>query len=33
MVSPSTGDDSPKEMGAAGAGLSLEPFEVAVVAY
>jgi hypothetical protein len=33
MVAPSTGDDSPKEMGAAGAGLSLEPFEVAVVAY
>ena len=33
MVAPSTGDDPPKEMGAAGAALSLEPFEVAVVAY
>jgi hypothetical protein len=33
MVAPSTGDDPPKEMGAAGVTLSLEPFEVAVVAY
>jgi hypothetical protein len=33
MVAPSTGDDAPKQTGAAGATFSLEPFEVAVVAY
>jgi hypothetical protein len=33
MVAPSTDDDPPKQTGDAGATLSLEPFEVAVVAY
>jgi hypothetical protein len=33
MVAPSTGDDPPMERVAAGATLSLEPFEVAVIAY
>jgi hypothetical protein len=33
MVAPSTGDDPPKQTREAGARISLEPFEVAVVAY
>lgn len=33
MVAPSTGNDPPKQVTAAGTSLSLEPFEVAVVAY
>jgi hypothetical protein len=33
MVAPSTGDDPPKQTGAAGATLTLEPFELAVIAY
>jgi hypothetical protein len=33
MVAPSTGDDPPKQTGAAATTLTLEPFEVAVIAY
>jgi hypothetical protein len=33
MVAPSTGDDLPMKRAVAGATLSLEPFEVAVIAY